>query len=99
MMIKTKDMDFPPALTFILPLPNHRLFAIFEEGSIMVYDLKERLQHPAFQPLREEALFQQAHLANGGYGVVWNDEIDLSEYEVWSKGKAVGTVEELAARA
>lgn len=30
--------------------------------------------------------------------VVWNDEIDLSEYEVWSKGKVMDTVEKLAAR-
>lgn len=22
----------------------------------------------------------------GGYGISWNDELDMSEYELWTKG-------------
>jgi hypothetical protein len=25
----------------------------------------------------------------GGYGISWNDEIDLSEYELWTNGAEV----------
>ena len=26
---------------------------------------------------------------NGGYGVSWNDDIDISEYELWNMGKII----------
>jgi len=25
----------------------------------------------------------------GGYGISWNDDIDLSEYELWTNGKPI----------
>lgn len=33
------------------------------------------------------------------YGVIWNDEIDLSEYELWINGVEVSNVGELVGRA
>jgi hypothetical protein len=45
--------------------------------------------------LQDEQLFNKAHIANGGYGVIWNDELDLSEYELWIKGVEVSKVSEL----
>jgi len=87
-----------PRITYLQALPNHRLFLIFENGEIKVYSLSERLQSPAFAPLQDEALFNKVRIANGGYGVIWNDEIDLSEYELWVKGVEVAEVSELAAK-
>jgi hypothetical protein len=60
-----------------------------------VYDLNERLLSPTFQPLQDVTLFNAVHIANGGYGVIWNEEIDLSEYELWMKGVEVSKVSEL----
>lgn len=92
-------MESYPRIKYLEPLPNHRLFLIFDNGEIKIYSLSERLQSPAFAPLRDETLFYTARLANGGYGVIWNDEIDLSEYELWVNGVAVAEVVELAAKA
>lgn len=92
-------MEHYPTIKYIEPLPNYRLFVIFENGAIKVYSMKERLQSPAFQALQDEALFKQVHVASGGYGAIWNDDIDLSEYELWRNGVEVSSVEELAVRA
>lgn len=89
-------METYPTIKYIEPLSDYRLFVIFDNGVIKVYSLKERLQTPAFQPLQDETLFNTAKIASGGYGVIWNDTIDLSEYELWMKGTEVSTVHELA---
>lgn len=89
-------MENYPIIKYIEPLPDYRLFIIFDNGIIKIYSLKERLLTPAFQALHDEALFNAAHVTNGGYGVIWNDEIDLSEYELWTKGVEVSTVRALA---
>jgi len=38
-------------------------------------------------------LFEQAEVAGGGYGVCWNDEIDLSCNELYANGKAADEAE------
>lgn len=91
-------METYPTIRYIEPLPNYRLFIIFDNGIIKVYSMKEKLQLPAFQPLQDIALFNQAHVGSGGYGVVWNDRIDLSEYELWKNGIEISSVEELAGK-
>lgn len=92
-------MDNYPTIKYIELLSNYRIFAIFDDGSIRVYSLDDRLGQPPFQALKEGDLFYKATIANGGHGIIWNDELDLSEYELWTKGQAVSTVEQLAAQA
>lgn len=89
-------MEIYPTIKYIESLSDYRLFVIFDNGIIKVYSLKERLQTSAFQPLQDETLFNTAKIASGGYGVIWNEEIDLSEYELWMKGVEVATVSKLA---
>ena len=91
-------MESYPRINYLEALPNYRLFLIFDNGEIKIYSLSERLESPAFAPLKDEALFNTVRLANGGYGVIWNDEIDLSEYELWVKGVEVSKISELVAK-
>jgi hypothetical protein len=40
-----------------------------------------------FKPLQDNyAFFKQVKVDETGYAVVWNDEIDISEYELWENG-------------
>lgn len=91
-------MESYPRIKYLETLPDYRLFLIFDNGDIKVYSIAERLQTPAFRPLLDQTLFNAAQIANGGYGVIWNDEIDLSEYELWVKGVEVSNVNELVAK-
>ena len=53
------------------------------------YDCRPLLQSEALRPLQDDALFRCAHADPHGYGVVWNDEIDLVESEIWLHGRDV----------
>jgi len=58
----------------------------FEDGTERVYDCRPILALPQFQLLTTPAFFRAVRVDAGGYGVSWNDEMDLSEYELWTKG-------------
>ena len=76
-----------PHVTAVKPLPEKRLLVTFSTGETKVYDCKPLLEEEVFRPLKDQALFQCAHADRHGYGVIWNDEIDLSESELWLNGK------------
>jgi hypothetical protein len=63
------------------------LLVEFANGVSKVYDCKPLLKSEVFRPLEDEALFQRAHADSHGYGVIWTDEIDLAESEVWLNGQ------------
>ncbi|MDD2230018.1 MAG: DUF2442 domain-containing protein [Candidatus Cloacimonetes bacterium] len=37
--------------------------------------------------IKDEHLFKQVRADSMGYGVVWNDDLDLSESELWINGR------------
>ncbi|NJO51460.1 MAG: DUF2442 domain-containing protein, partial [Leptolyngbyaceae cyanobacterium RM2_2_4] len=41
---------------------------------------------PMFSLLRQPAFFRNFKVEPGGYAIVWNEEIDISEYELWKNG-------------
>ena len=42
-----------------------------------------------FTPLQQPAFFKNFNIEPGGYALVWNEEIDVSEYELWRNGITV----------
>lgn len=89
-------MENYPTIKYVEPLSNYRLFVIFDNGVIKLYSLNERLQTPAFQALKDEKLFNGVQVGSGGYGLIWNDDLDLSEYELWTKGVEISSIHALA---
>ena len=76
----------------ITPLPNLQLSVQFANGSTRLYDvapLTERIE--SFKPLETGNLFEDVEVDPGGYGISWNDDIDLSCDELWEHGEAVQT--------
>ena len=73
----------------ITPLPDLTLLAEFQDGSIKEYDVKPLLKRwPIFQMLDYvPGLFNQVRVDSGGYGIMWNDEIDLDCNELYENGK------------
>ena len=77
----------------VSPLPGFKLSVQFCEGVTKLYDVKplfERL--PVFAYLEKHPeIFSGVSVDVGGYGVVWNDELDLSCDELWEHGVSVDT--------
>ena len=76
---------FPKVMT-VQPLTGKRLRVEFSNGIIRVYDCNPLLEHPVFQVLKDEVFFRNVRPDAHGYGVFWNDDIDLAESELWIHG-------------
>ncbi len=74
-------------------LPDYRLSVQFCEGVTKLYDLKPLFDRfPAFCLLQEHRnVFFNVSVDLGGYGIVWNEELDLSCDELWENGVTVAT--------
>ncbi|MHC4502911.1 MAG: DUF2442 domain-containing protein [Planctomycetota bacterium] len=78
-----------PRVESAAPLDGKRLLVTFVGGVTKVYDCTPLLACGPFEPLADEAVFQCARADAHGYGVIWNDDIDLAESELWENGTQV----------
>lgn len=77
-------------LISIFPLVDHRLLGFFPAQETRLYNMSPLIEsHPAFKPLSDAALFAQVRVDAGGYGISWNDEIDLSANEIYEHGTSI----------
>lgn len=74
-------------------LPDCRLSVQFAEGITKLYDVTQTFgRWEQFQELESDpSLFYEVKVDTGGYGIVWNDELDLSCNELFENGEAVLT--------
>lgn len=76
----------------VSPLKNYRLSVHFWDGVTKIYDVKPLFKKwPVFNELKKNGLFEKVHVDAGGFGVSWNDEIDLSCDELWEGGVKTDT--------
>lgn len=75
----------------VSPLPGFRLSVQFEGGNQCEYNMAPLFSRwPVFQTLQQiPALFEQVRVDAGGYGISWNDDLDLSCNELWENGTPI----------
>ena len=74
-------------------LPEYKLCIQFAECVTKIYDVSKLFdKHMMFLPLKEKpVLFNDVVVDQGGYGIVWNDDIDISCDELWANGITIDT--------
>ncbi len=74
-------------------LPEYKLSVQFSEGVTKIYDVKPLFDKiPVFAGLKDNLQeFFNVSVDVGGYGIVWNDDLDLSCDELWENGVQVDT--------
>ena len=73
-------------------LPDHRLSVRFAEGATKIYDVKPLFDRiPVFAELRDPEKFSRVSADTGGYGIVWNDNADLSSDELWQNSTTINS--------
>ena len=75
-----------PRILSIQPQENKKLLVKFANGVGKLYDCTPLLSRDMFWSLKNDAFFKSVRVDAGGYGMSWNDEIDLSEDEIWING-------------
>jgi hypothetical protein len=58
----------------------------FSQNEFKKYDISKLLDNSMFAPLKNPIFFKSFKIDSGGYGLVWNEDIDISEYELWKNG-------------
>lgn len=74
-------------------LPDYKLSVQFAEGVTKIYDVASLFEkYSFFLSLKESPeLFSSVIVDQGGYGIVWNDDIDISCDELWANGTEIKT--------
>lgn len=77
----------------VAALADYVLRVTFAEGLTKTYDCKPLFDRfPSFRDLKTiPGLFEGVAVDLGGYGISWNDDLDIACDELWANGKAVTT--------
>ena len=75
-------MEFPRIRT-AKAVGDHTLIIEFTNQEIKKYSILPLLGNSVFYPLQDLAFFRNFQIEPGGYAIVWNEDIDLSEYTLW----------------
>jgi hypothetical protein len=67
----------PERIVSAKAIDDQTLMVKFTNLEIRKYDIS-KLRNPGF--------FRNFRVELGGYGLVWNEDIDISEYELWQNG-------------
>ncbi|MCC8060499.1 MAG: DUF2442 domain-containing protein [Clostridiales bacterium] len=73
-------------------LDNLMLSVLFVNGVKKLYDVKQLFREfpQMFTPLKDNpALFKNVTVDCGGCGISWNEDIDISECELWENGMPI----------
>ncbi|MBR2401550.1 MAG: DUF2442 domain-containing protein [Lachnospiraceae bacterium] len=81
----------------VTPLDNMILSVVFQNGIEKVYDVRSLYDvFPQFQVLEKvKHLFEEVQVDVGGYGISWNDELDLDANTIWEEGTESGVRQEM----
>ena len=75
-------------ITSLATLPDYILLVGFANGEFKQFDLKPLInKYPPFVTLKDvDGLYEQAAIDAGGYGIVWNDDLDIAAEGIYEKG-------------
>ena len=81
-------------ITKVEPKENMIFHATFADGEVVAFDVKTMFdKYPIFRNLEDVELFNSIEIDGVGYGVSWNDDLDLSSDGIYTKGKHIGKVD------
>ena len=68
-------------------LSNMKLLVEFTNGITKIYDTKKLTEtYDFFAPLTDPEIFGMACVDYNGSAVIWNEDMDVSEWELWTNG-------------
>ena len=83
------NMERIPRIKKAEPSGNVHLLISFDNGIKKIYDCEHLFSRSQFRFLKDPSFFRSVSVDPGGYGISWNDDLDISEYELWTNGSEV----------
>ena len=75
-----------PTIKAAKAINDHTLLIEFANNKLKRYDITPLLSKEMFAPLKNLTFFKNVRVDAGGYALVWNEDIDISKYELWNQG-------------
>jgi len=81
----------------VIPRENFMIEATFFNGDVKCYDVTQLFSiFPQFRILQTvNKLFENVVVDAGGYGITWNDELDLDAETIWEDGVLIEQQKEI----
>ena len=74
-------------------LDGVKLEVTYIDGKVILFDMSSMYKkYPQLKALEDRELFESGHLDIGGYGIVWNNELDFDAQSIYESGKLVNVV-------
>ena len=69
------------------PLKKQILKIYFKNGKVKYYDMNKAIREiEALKPLKNENIFKKDFVDIGGYGIVWDNVMDIAGEELYING-------------
>lgn len=79
---------FPVKIKEVTALENQILRIVFDNGVVKTYDVKQLFdEFPDYQLLMNPDIFNLVKVDCGGRAIAFTDDLDITEYELWTNGK------------
>ncbi len=75
-----------PVIINIIKIDKLEITLQFSDDTIKQVDLSLLIPNKVFEPLKDISFLKQARIDPGGYGISWNEDIDISESYLWDNG-------------
>ncbi|MEN8219270.1 MAG: DUF2442 domain-containing protein [Pseudomonadota bacterium] len=75
-----------PKIKSAKSIDDHTILVEFVNSQKRKYDFVPLFKKEMFSPLKNPAFFINFQVDSTGCGIVWNEDIDISEYELWNNG-------------
>ena len=80
----------------VKPMDDMMLSVVFQNGIEKNYDVRNLYDDfPQFKALEERNLFEEIQVDVGGYGISWNDELDIDANTIWEEGTETGVKQKM----
>lgn len=75
-------------------LDDVKLQMTFQDGKVVQYDMSKMFnKYPQLSKLRDNrSLFERGKLDPGGFGIIWNDDLDFDAMSIYEGGEVVGQI-------
>ncbi|VEN73138.1 conserved hypothetical protein [Candidatus Desulfarcum epimagneticum] len=78
-----------PTIKSVKTVEKNTLIVHFSNNEKRKYDVTPLLNKKMFSALKNSAFFKNVRIDTGGYALIWNEDIDISEYEIWRNGTPI----------
>jgi len=81
-----------PKVTKVKPISYLKLEILFENGEQRLYDVSKLINLYPFDKLADYNFFKQVKVDENGYGIYWDDNLDLAESELFENSIAISAI-------